>query len=332
MSCDPTLLFLANPSKVSIKSLEQVPRSPPVCLCQHAVNLLYLLIYCKDLIPIVQAYLHEAECPIQINIVYYQYMSTFSLCKHNNVDLTTMPLHKVVLLGSEGKSTLLTRFMLYSKRKEIFNCVMFDACNDQQLRSLTPNCFIYDDLDTECMTRIRNRSRVISSPSSERSVWLLSQGLQWCHRQWGHSESEMKHFMLNGRSLDVHLWISLELWAFFSMTRLSIKQIECVFLDPNFIQSNPNALHQIVSALGWAIFETWEFMSQWMNLRCACWLVVTHTNVYHLHVPQCLPYFRLDHGTMFEVAKFHQLPSIQKIDWTGLLASYDGIGRDTDKE
>lgn len=244
------------------------------------------------------------------------------------------PLRKFcIILGSRdcGKSNTLY-YMLYRMRELLHTCVFFcsSESSDSVMEGMIPDCFIYPQIDTECLMRIRNRFERIHTtfkkkqkmPQNCKTADVLILFDDVLHDKKGLNSEEFERAILSGRHDGEGMWGLIQYAPKFPKEKRH--QIDYLFLQQF---KTDGELEYIYKEFASAVVPNYEEFKALMNIYTRNYgtLVLKMKgdppNIWYMRAldKKKMPKFRLDAGTMFQMAEEHEKP----IEQTGTIVDYN---------
>jgi hypothetical protein len=338
---DPTLAWIANPAKISIAPVE--PHEQEVlcpccsdghlyeleqtCGCQIIIRDSLALLFYPVICNLVIDYLHHIRC----RHVFNQARFDVFLHEENYSDaygLSAFPFdqlslkEKVILLGESKGSYMndLLHYMLFRCRKKIPSCVLFhseDGVLKPEIFSLLPDAFVHC-VDAELLLRIHSRHNMIQELFQRTGVMP-----PWCTSTQVQCIQSLAVFAninqgLNWERFTTLSNINVGLWFYGNMEQLlnvstSLEQL----WDLLFVLEQRNVEHwkqlyfRIQRHGFFQNFDAFYNLARtYLDNHCALVLSVKlgeKKRLFYCHIPSVhnVPFFKLDAGTMFQMAARH---------------------------
>lgn len=250
-------------------------------------------------------------------------------CGIKEFPFETFSLHKFsLILGSRdcGKSNLLI-YMLYRMQKRIPTCVFFCSSEGSEpiLEGILPDCFTYEGIDDECLKRIRQRHVDIMATYKETgrmppgctTTDLLILGDDILHDKKSLARTQFRQAILSGRHDNEGMWLLIQYAQAFPKELR--KQVDYLFLQEFKTEDELKYIHKEFAS---AVIQKYEDFVQIMDKYTGHGTYGTlvlklkggEPNLWYIRAPKrdFLPPFRLDAGTMFQMAAKHEKPVEQK--------------------
>jgi hypothetical protein len=238
----------------------------------------------------------------------------------------TYPLKKFSLIvgpRDTGKSTLLF-YKLFRMRERIPTCAVFCSSEDGDsvVHGILPDCFVYDEINLECLGRIRERHKHIKKtlettgqlPPGCTSDEVLLIGDDILHDVKKLHSEEFKRAILSGRHDNEGMWVLVQYAPEFP--KKLRKQIDYLFLQAIDTDEEMIYIHKEFAS---GVIPDYNQFKELVNHYTQDYgtLVIKKkggdrndlsTSVFYIRAlpKNQLPEFKLDAGSMFQVAEEHQ--------------------------
>lgn len=228
-------------------------------------------------------------------------------------------------------------WMLFRLREKIHTCVVFcgSDAGDSAASRLVPDCFVYDAIDVNCLQALRVRynnakytfEQTGKMPPFCKTLNVLIIADDVMHDKKKVGSDDFGRVILSGRHECQGLWVLLQYAPKFPKELR--RQIDYVIIKEHATEAEYAYIHKEFASgiirdfnefYRLARFYTQNYGALVLKIKDADPNDVT-TQLFYMRVPSShdLPPFKLDAGTMFQMAKKHEKPAEQK----GVIVNYN---------